>query len=152
MKRFTKYLIISILIFSNLIFAQVVLGQSSAGGVSGSIDGSQAVEGGSASASVDTSVQVEPGVSFDTVLGTFYNPLEFDRPEQLVVRLINALLLLVGIISVIMIIIGGMRMVGSAGNESQIKKGRETIIWAVGGLLLSLMAFSIVAIVQSIIS
>ncbi len=104
------------------------------------------------SQSVDTSVGVRVSQSFDTILGTFYNPLEFNRPEELVVRLINAMLLLVGIISVIMIILGGLRMVASGGSESQIKKGRETVIWAIGGLLVSLMAFSIVAIIQSIIS
>lgn len=100
----------------------------------------------------DTSVTIKPGQSFDTPLGRFYNPLEFERPEELVVRVINALLLLVGIISVIMIIIGGLRMVASGGSESQITKGKQTVIWAVGGLILSLMAFSIVAIIQSIIS
>jgi hypothetical protein len=100
----------------------------------------------------DTSVTITPGESFDTVLGVFYNPLEFDRPEELVVRIINALLLLVGILSVIMIIVGGLRMVASGGSEAQIKTGKQTIIWAVGGLIVSLMAFTIVAIIQSIIS
>lgn len=100
----------------------------------------------------NTDIAITTDQSFDTVLGTFYNPLEFDRPEELVVRLINAMLLLVGIISVIMIILGGLRMVASGGSESQIKKGRETVTWAIGGLLVSLMAFSIVAIIQSIIS
>jgi hypothetical protein len=127
---------------------------NSANNASGTQDST--VQGGSASLGssqpVDTSVGVSVSQSFDTVLGTFYNPLEFDRPEELVVRLINAMLLLVGIISVIMIILGGLRMVASGGSESQIKKGRETVTWAIGGLLVSLMAFSIVALIQSIIS
>ena len=98
----------------------------------------------------NTDVQISIGKSFDTV--TFYNPLTLDRPEQLVVRLINILLLLVGILSVIMILFGGFLLASSGGSESQIKKGRQTIIWAVSGLVVSLMAFSIVAIIQSIIS
>ncbi len=100
----------------------------------------------------NTDITITTDKSFDTVLGSFYNPLSFNRPEEVVVRLIDLMLLLVGIISVIMIILGGLRMVASGGSESQIKKGRETVTWAIGGLLVSLMAFSIVALIQSIIS
>ncbi len=103
---------------------------------------------------VDTSVKVTGVKDFDEVLGTLFNPLEddFTSPGQIIVGFINIALLLAGILAVIFIIIGGFLMVTSAGNETRIKQGKQTLIWAVAGLILTLLSFSIVAIVQSIIT
>lgn len=103
---------------------------------------------------VDTSVNVTGVKNFDEVLGTLFNPLEddFTSPGQIIVGFINIALLLAGILAVIFIIIGGFLMVTSAGNEGRIKQGKQTLIWAVAGLILTLLSFSIVAIVQSIIT
>ena len=59
-------------------------------------------------------------------------------------NVINILLTVVGIISVIMIIVGGIKYVTSTGDSSSINSARETIIYAVVGLGISIMAFAIV--------
>lgn len=59
-------------------------------------------------------------------------------------NVINILLTIGGIISVIMIIIGGIKYTTSTGDSSTINSARETIIYAVVGLVVSIMAFAIV--------
>lgn len=59
-------------------------------------------------------------------------------------NIINLLLFVIGIISVIMIIIGGFRYATSAGDAGQTKSARDTIIYAVVGLVIAVMSFAIV--------
>lgn len=57
---------------------------------------------------------------------------------------VNALLFVVGILSVIMIIVGAFRYVTSAGNPSAVTGAKNTIIYAVIGLVVAFLAFAIV--------
>lgn len=57
---------------------------------------------------------------------------------------INILLAIVGIASVIMIIVGALRMVLSAGNEKTAADARNTVLYAVIGLVVAILAFAIV--------
>lgn len=59
-------------------------------------------------------------------------------------KVINLLLTLGGIISVIVIIIGGIRYVTSGGDSNQLRSARDTILYAVVGLVIAVMAFAIV--------
>jgi uncharacterized membrane protein YjfL (UPF0719 family) len=52
----------------------------------------------------------------------------------------------------LIIIIGGVRMVLSQGNQESITKGKNTIIWAVAGLIVALLSFSLVSIVQNLLT
>lgn len=54
---------------------------------------------------------------------------------------------LAGIISVIMIIIGGYWYVLSAGDPQKVKKGKDTILYSVIGLVISVSAWSIIGFV-----
>lgn len=102
---------------------------------------------------VDTTIKyTPPEIGFDQSLGSMFNPLSYERPEQIVVAIINILLGFAGILAVLFIIIGGFLMITSAGNENRIKQGKQTLIYAVAGLILTLLSFSIVALVQSIIN
>ena len=56
----------------------------------------------------------------------------------------NALLFIVGGLSVIMIIIGGIRFVVSGGDQAAVKAARETIIYAVVGVVVSFMSYALV--------
>mgnify|MGYP000623752767 CR=1 FL=1 len=103
-------------------------------------------------AEIDSAVDIKSETDFDEVLGTLFNPLNYDRPENILVRIINIMLMLAGILAVLFIIIGGFLMVTSTGNETRLRQGKQTLIWAVAGLILTLLSFSIVAIVQSILS
>ena len=56
----------------------------------------------------------------------------------------NVMLFVVGAISVIMVIIGGLRYVISGGNNTNVTAAKNTILYAVVGLVISIMAFAIV--------
>lgn len=56
----------------------------------------------------------------------------------------NTMLFLVGALSVIMIIIGGIRYTISAGNSSNVTAAKNTIMYAIVGLIVAFLAFAIV--------
>jgi small-conductance mechanosensitive channel len=64
--------------------------------------------------------------------------------EQAVRNIVNVLLFIIGIISVIMIIIGGIRYTTSNGDSSQITGAKNTILYAVVGLIVAILAYAIV--------
>ena len=61
-----------------------------------------------------------------------------------ITTIVNTMLFLIGIISVIMIIIGGFRYVLSAGNTQNTTAAKDTILYAVIGLVVALLAYAIV--------
>ena len=67
----------------------------------------------------------------------------------LIGNVVDLLLIIAGIIAVIMIVIGGIRYTTSAGDAGQTKSARDTIIYAVAGLVVAIMAFAIVNFVLS---
>lgn len=69
--------------------------------------------------------------------------------NNLIKQIINILLFLIGAIAVIMIIIGGIRYTTSGGDSSQAKGARDTILYAVIGLVIAIMAYAIVNFVIS---
>jgi hypothetical protein len=56
----------------------------------------------------------------------------------------NVLLFVIGAISVIMIIIGGLRYVISGGDSSNVTAAKNTILYAVVGLIVALFAYAII--------
>lgn len=59
----------------------------------------------------------------------------------------NVLLFLIGAVSVIMLIIGGFRYVVSNGDSSQVTAAKNTILYAVIGIIVALLAYAIVGFV-----
>ena len=59
-------------------------------------------------------------------------------------RLTNTLLLIVGLISVIMLVYGGLRYILSGGDSKKVTDAKNTILYAIIGLIISLLAFAIV--------
>jgi hypothetical protein len=57
---------------------------------------------------------------------------------------INTALFILGMVAVLMIVIGGIRYTTSAGNPSQTKSAKDTILYAVIGLVVAIMAYTIV--------
>ena len=70
-------------------------------------------------------------------------PAESDL-GSVIEAIINVLSIIVGFISVIMIIIGGLRYMTSAGDASGTTSARNTIIYAIVGLVIVIMAQVIV--------
>ncbi len=87
----------------------------------------------------------------NAVVGTFKAPTSFGSIGALVVGVINFALGLIGALSLLFIIIGGVRMVASAGNEAAITAGKKTVIWAVIGLVVALLAYTIIAGLEALL-
>lgn len=56
----------------------------------------------------------------------------------------NVLLFLIGAVSVIMLIIGGIRYTISGGDSSAVTAAKNTILYAIVGIIVALLAFAIV--------
>jgi len=80
-----------------------------------------------------------------------YNPLPLDELTATFLVIIQGFLGIVAIWAVIFIIVGGFQMVMAAGNEETYLKAKKTITWAVLGLVIALLSFSIVAVVENIL-
>lgn len=61
----------------------------------------------------------------------------------------NVMLFIVGAISVIMIVIGGLRYVISGGNTTNVTAAKNTILYAIVGLVISMLAYAIINFVIS---
>lgn len=59
----------------------------------------------------------------------------------------NVLLFIIGAVAVIMIIIGGVKYVISNGDSAQVTSAKNTILYAVIGLIVALLAYAIVKFV-----
>jgi hypothetical protein len=68
-------------------------------------------------------------------------------PTNLIATIVNVLLFIVGAIAVVMIIIGGIMYATSAGDSGQVTKAKNTILYAVIGLVVAFLAFAIVQFV-----
>lgn len=70
-----------------------------------------------------------------------------DLNQAQVGSLFGAVLGIAGVVAVIFIIIGGYKYVISQGNPQAVQKAKETIIYALAGLVIVMMAFTIVQFV-----
>jgi len=64
--------------------------------------------------------------------------------ESRIQTVVNILLFLLGAIAVVMIVIGGIRYATSNGDSSATKAAKDTILYAVIGLIVAILAFAIV--------
>ena len=64
-----------------------------------------------------------------------------------ITTVVNVLLFVLGAVAVIMIIIGGIRYSTSGGDSSQIQSAKNTILYAVVGLIVAILAYAIVRFV-----
>lgn len=61
----------------------------------------------------------------------------------------NVMLFLIGAISVIMLIIGGIRYVVSGGDSSAVQAAKNTILYAIVGIVVAILAYAVVNFVIS---
>jgi hypothetical protein len=64
-------------------------------------------------------------------------------------KVTNILLFLVGAISVIMLIIGGIRYVVSGGDQAAVTSAKNTILYAIVGIVVAFLAYAAVQFVTS---
>lgn len=70
-------------------------------------------------------------------------------PNSIWTRIINTLIFVTGSISALMIVIGGLRYAISGGDQGAVTSAKNTILYAIVGLILSLMGYAIVNFVLS---
>ncbi len=78
----------------------------------------------------------------DTLANPFGNESGAD-PVVIIARIIQAMLGVVGAVTLLVFIYGGFKMIFSGGNEEKITKARSTLMWAVIGLAVILSSYAI---------
>lgn len=81
---------------------------------------------------VQSGVNSAGGTSSKTSVGT------------IIKTVVNVLLFILGAIAVIMIVIGGLKYTVSNGDSSAVTSAKNTILYAVIGLIVAMMAYAIV--------
>lgn len=76
-----------------------------------------------------------------TIAGATGNEGSF---RAIIKRIVDFILLFLGLIAVIMIIYGGFLYVTSAGNEENVGKGKKILIYAAIGIVIILISFALV--------
>jgi ABC-type Fe3+ transport system permease subunit len=75
---------------------------------------------------------------------TVCNAKDSDDANTLIQAIVNTLLFAVAAISVIMIIVGGIRYASSNGDASRVTSGKNTVLYSVIGLVVAMLAYAIV--------
>ena len=96
----------------------------------------------------------------DCPIGTVWNGAKCADPnngegptlEEILKNVINAALFIVGAASVVMMIYGGIRYTLSAGNATHVTAAKNTIMYALIGLIVAVLAFAIVNFVLGAIT
>ena len=100
---------------------------------------------------VDTGTCVAQGSNLDLsttdCTGTTQTSGSTDKINGLVKTIINVFSIVVGIVSVIMIIVAGLRYVTSGGESTNVSGAKNTIIYAIVGLVIVALAQFIVQFV-----
>ena len=65
-------------------------------------------------------------------------------PGSIWTRIINTIIFLVGAVAVIMIVIGGLRYTLSGGDSGSINNAKNTILYAIVGIVIAVSAYAIV--------
>ena len=79
-----------------------------------------------------------------------------DQPTQLFgdggifQQITNIMLFIIGVLSVIMLIIGGLRYVISGGNKDAVTSAKNTILYAIVGLIVALLAYAAINFVINV--
>jgi len=74
-------------------------------------------------------------------------PTELFGSAGVITNVTSFLLYIVGAVSVIMVIVGGLRYAISGGNSSAVTAAKNTILYALVGLVVAVLAYAIVEFV-----
>lgn len=85
-----------------------------------------------------------PGQGFGANSVSFNGTANSNNLPAAIVRIVNTLLVIAGIIVVIFIIIGGVQYVTSAGDEDKAAQAKNTVMYAVIGAVVIILATVIV--------
>lgn len=81
----------------------------------------------------------------------FANPTTTNTTEELVTSIVNWLLGITSAVVIIFLVYGGIMYITSSGDENQIEKSKKIITYAIIGLFLVLVSYSVVTTLNNII-
>lgn len=84
-----------------------------------------------------------------TKCGAIKNNLNSNDLMGTLNTIINVVIGIIGFVAVIVIIFGGVQYTTSAGDSGKVKKAKDTIMYGIIGLVVALMAYSIVNFILS---
>ncbi len=67
-----------------------------------------------------------------------------ENANDLIWDIVNILLYIVGILSVIMIIVGGIMYTTSAGDSGRVTKAKNTLMYSIVGVVVAFLAYAII--------
>lgn len=102
-----------------------------------------------AAGTCDTNAGLGGAVSSDCSQGQ-NTPTNLFGDGGIVTTVINTMLFIVGILSVIMIIYAGIRYTTAHGDKSQVEGAKSTLMYAIVGLIVSIIAYAVVNWVVSL--
>jgi hypothetical protein len=79
------------------------------------------------------------------------NPLGCNNATECVQGILNGLIKLAAPVVAVMILVGGFQIMASSGNEEKLKSGKNTIIYAVVGFAIILLASGVTAVIRDAI-
>lgn len=71
---------------------------------------------------------------------------------QLITEILDIMLIFAGAVAVFFVIVGGYQYLTSAGNEEAAEKGRKTLVNAIIGVVVIVMAFVIINVIVNLVS
>jgi type IV secretory pathway VirB2 component (pilin) len=87
----------------------------------------------------------------DAITGTLKNPLSCDNFQCVLQKIIGGLQTFANIIAPLMVLIGGLQLMFAGGNEERIKSGKKTILYAVVGYAIVLLASGLSLIIKDVL-
>ncbi len=86
----------------------------------------------------------QSGASAEIKAAAGCNAANASQLPNLIQGILNTIIGICGLIAVIFIIIGGVNYMTSTGDPGKVKKAKDTILYAVLGLIIAVLAFTIV--------
>jgi len=71
--------------------------------------------------------------------------------SDLIVRVVDILLTFAGVVAIVFVIIGGYQYVVSGGNEETAEKGKKTLINAIIGIVVVVLAYTIINVLVNLV-
>lgn len=80
---------------------------------------------------------------------TIANPLGTSDFQALITKLLNVVFSIVGLVAIVMIVYGGFQIMISGGEEKKYEQAKKTITYAVVGLVVVILSYSILNFIVS---
>lgn len=100
----------------------------------------------------DTACPTEPGSDLTISDGVScaagnQQPPKLFGPAGIFKKVTDVLLFIIGAVAVIMLVIGGIRYTISGGDQAQVKAAKDTILYAIIGIVIAILAYAIIGFV-----